>query len=353
MFRFAQPARMIWLVILTAALIAAVLPAAAASAADDEAAADPSDTVSWSATPADETGPDGRSWVELELDPGQSATEHLAVRNLGEREVTFSVTAADGYLTPTGRFNMLPSAEQSVDAGTWLTVAPRVTVPAGETVVLPFQIDVPPGSTPGDHAAGIAASILSQGGEDGAAVAVESRVGFRVMVRVAGDVTPRLGVEASGVYLVDWNPLDAGAVVITTTVTNSGNVRLRAEATANGQAVAGDGGDGPTELLPGDVRTQHIRVPRVWPIGVVTVPVTVTQSVVLPDGTEQALEPVVQSVTVWAIPWPQLIAAVGLALIVMALVWRRRRTSRRVDDLIAQARDEGRREAQESVVQQR
>ena len=348
MIRLGRTARPPWAMIFAAGVIAAVLPVTAASAADGDAAADDaSDTVSWSVSPADETAPDGRSWVELELEPGQSATEHLAVRNLGDREVTFAVKGADGYFTPTGRFNMLPSSEKSVDAGTWLTVASAVTVPAGGTVVVPFEVEVPSDATPGDHAAGIAASLLSQGSDDGARVAVESRVGFRVMVRVDGEVTPQLGVEASGIYITDWNPFDPGAIMLSTTLTNTGNVRLRADATAENGRSADDADEaaGPTELLPGDVRSHEIRVAGVWPIGIVTVPVTVTRSLVLPDGTEQSLESVVRTVTVWAIPWPQLLVVVGLALIVAALVWRRRRRTRRVEGLIARAREEGRREA--------
>ncbi|WP_156997166.1 hypothetical protein [Agromyces aureus] len=44
-----------------------------------------------------------RSRVELELGPGASATEHLAVHDLGDEAVTFAITASDGYLTSARR----------------------------------------------------------------------------------------------------------------------------------------------------------------------------------------------------------------------------------------------------------
>jgi hypothetical protein len=96
--------------------------------------------------------------------------------------VTLRISAADGYFQENGRFSMLPSDKESVDAGLWIEVQDEVTVGAGETVIVPFTTTVPENATPGDHAAGIAASVLSQQvEEDGAMAGVESRVGFRVM----------------------------------------------------------------------------------------------------------------------------------------------------------------------------
>ncbi|MEK8107066.1 hypothetical protein NKG94_21505 [Micromonospora sp. M12] len=68
----------------------------------------------------------------------------------------------------------------------------RVTVGPNETRVVPFTITVPKGATPGDHPAGIAATVTSTGGT----VSVESRVGFRVMVRVNGSARAALPVRA-------------------------------------------------------------------------------------------------------------------------------------------------------------
>lgn len=320
---------------------------AATLLAPTTATADDSAPVTWAVRPADASGPDGRSWVELELDPGEAITENLAVQNLSDTTVTFSITSADGYFTDTGRFNMLPSSEESTDAGTWISAADTVTAGPGETVVAPFTVTVPRDATPGDHAAGIAASVKSQGDDGGTAVSVESRVGFRVMVRVAGEIVPSLEVQSSGTYLMAWNPLDPGAVSLTLTLANTGNVRLHASGSAvwNGATLtAAQAEDGRDELLPGDHRVHQIRVPGVWPLLAVSVPLTVDQSLVLPDGTEQELEPVVQTVVVWAMPWPQIIVVAAVALMAWGILWRRRRRAEEIETLIARARDEGRRE---------
>lgn len=303
--------------------------------------------------PADEAGPDGRSWVESELEPGETAQEHLAVRNLGDERVTFSLTSADGYFTDKGRFNMLPSDRTSRDAGTWVTIEPTVTIDPGALAVVPFTISVPADASPGDHAAGVAASIGSQRSGAAAAVGIESRVGFRVMVRVAGEAAPGLDVVASGTYLTAWNPFQPGTAVITYTEQNTGNVRLAVSGSADRHNRGTDrdaAATGPTtEMLPGDSRTVEIRVPGVWPLGVTTVPVTVSQAAVRPDGTVQELNPVTRDVVVWAMPWPQLLAVLGVVLVAVGLLRRRRRRVQRFDRLLDQAREEGRRQAAQSA----
>ncbi|WP_137844768.1 hypothetical protein [Microbacterium sp. 2FI] len=337
------------LVALLAALGAGILSAPGAWAS---VSAEGEAPVTWSVRPADAAAADGRSWVEQEAEPGSVATEHLAVRNLGETDVTFAVTAADGYFTPAGRFTMLASDRESVDAGTWIDVAPTIAVAAGQTAIVPFTITVPMDATPGDHAAGIAASIFSEGTDAGAKVAVESRVGFRVMVRVDGEVQPSLGVEGSGAYLTAWNPLAPGDVVLAYDLENSGNVRLEvATGTEWGGAAIADDGEGaaPTELLPGDRRTAQLRVPDVWPLGLIALPLVVEQSIVMPDGTLLRMDAVEQTVWIWAIPWPQLVCVVALGLVALGLLWGRRRRAAELERLVADARAQGRREAQRGM----
>ncbi|WP_157001787.1 WxL protein peptidoglycan domain-containing protein [Agromyces laixinhei] len=305
--------------------------------------------VTWAVSPADESGPDGRSWVELELDPGEAATEHLAVRNFGDREVTFALTAADGYFTPTGRFNMLPSDTESVAAGTWITVADQVTVAPGGTAVLPFTVQAPEDATPGDHAAGIAASIYTESADEGAGLGVESRVGFRVMTRVTGTVQPGLDVDTNPNYVISWNPFEPGMIELEYTLENTGNVRLSVSGSVEHGGSTYPAPDSeqalPIELLPGDRRSVSIQVPDVWPLGPVMLPLTITQGVIAPDGETETLDPVELEVTAWAIPWPHLIIILALALVIAGLFWGRRRRTKQIEHLVDEAREAGRREA--------
>ncbi|MHC2999620.1 WxL protein peptidoglycan domain-containing protein [Microbacterium sp. HJ5] len=335
--------------LLAAALTLGFASASAPAIADDT----DEDTIRWSVTPADESGPDGRRAVEIELDPGETADDLFAVRNVSEVEVTFRLTAADGFYTRNGRFDILPADQESVDAGTWITIPEEVTVGAGETAVVPFDISVPENAEPGDHAAGITASVLStQTGDGGASVGVESRVGFRVTTRVTGEITPEAVVDAVvGDYATSWNPLRPGELTVTFDVENTGNTILLIEGSVNagGQSAGFPAeGENPQELLPGDSRSFTVLVDDVWPLFAVPVSVVVTPTMLTMAGDTSAIEPVVADITVWAMPWPQLIVLAGLALVVWALVWGRIRSRRRLQTMLADAKEAGRREAGEA-----
>lgn len=322
-----------------AGIVSATALAAPASAEDPA-------PVSWSVVPADASGPDGRVSVDHGIDAGASVEDHFAVRNLGKGEVTFRLSAADGFYNKKGRFDMLPSDQASVAAGTWISLPPTVTVAPGGTVVVPYTIAVPKDAEPGDHAAGIAASVMSVKQGDGAGVGVESRVGFRVMVRVAGDVVPAFAVKnVHADYASSWNPLRPGSVSVSFDVANTGNVRL---AVAGAVGIAGRSvplqpkGARAQEILPGEKHAFSVVVDDAWPLFLLAGDITVSPSARTVGGEALAVPPSKTSLAVWAVPWAQLLVLVGVALIVMALLWRRGRSKRRLEDMLESAREEAR-----------
>ncbi|MBF9133757.1 hypothetical protein I0C86_33205 [Plantactinospora sp. S1510] len=328
-----------------ATVVLAVPVAPVMAAAEPEAP-----TVTWTVQPANPSGPDGRRWMELTLEPGQVVTEHLAVRNLGNSGVVFALKAADGYLTDKGRFNMLPSGQASVDGGTWIVVQEKVTVGPNETKVVPFTITVPAGATPGDHPAGIAATIISTGGT----VNVESRVGFRVLMRASGTVRSSLAVDDLAVeYAPSWNPFSGGTIRVRYTVVNGGNVRATGTGRLAVSELFGLAGNDATvqveELLPGGSRTFESRVGGVWALGRLRTTVALTPT---PLGGNQAgaqIRPTRGTVTTWALPWAQLALLVLLGVLVLGLRTVVRRRRRRLARLLAQVREEGRAEGRGSV----
>ncbi|WP_214103807.1 WxL protein peptidoglycan domain-containing protein [Acrocarpospora catenulata] len=308
-------------------------------------------TLTWSVQPAGAQGPDGRRWVELTLDPGQTVTEHLAVRNFSDGAAVFSLKAADGYLTDKGRFNMLQSDRPSVDGGTWIQVQNEIRVGPKETKVVPFTITVPSDATPGDHPAGIAATVTSKQGT----VAVESRVGFRVMMRASGTV--RAAVAVSGLtatYRQSWNPFSAGTVTVTYTASNDGNVAVTGSGKVTVAELFGlaeqDAKADVEEIFPGDSREVEARIPGVWALGPLSTSITVSPAVQSGGPAGAMIERTSATVTVWALPWPQLILVAILAALVLVYRVITRRRRRRLADLLARARDEGRAEGQEAGV---
>lgn len=321
-------------------ILAAAFLAMAPASGTDVGEQDPA--VTWAVSPANASEPDGRSWIERTINPGEQTTEHLALRNLGSRNTTFTLTAADGYFTTTGRFNMLPADRASTDAGTWISVATKVSVAAHTTAIVPFTITVPKNATPGDHAAGIAASVLSTGTvQEGSRVGVESRVGFRVMTRVTGELKPELNVvDVEASYDMSWNPFAPGSATLKYGAVNSGNTRFTFTDSVDGSTARARG-----DLLPGE-RRESTNVVQAWPFGPVTIDLSVTPTA---DAASGAVPPPVRtSVIVWAIPWSQILCIVGLTLIFTSLALGRRRNKARVTKLINAARAEGRAEGSSS-----
>lgn len=317
------------LLALTASLAGLTAPAMAAE----------SDVITWSVRPGDESGADGRSWIEHELDPGESIVEHLVVTNHGDAAVAFRLNAADGYFTDKGRFNILPVGGTSTDAGTWIELSTQsVEVGPGASESVSFRITVPDDATPGDHPAGVSASVLLDGAGE---VKVDSRVGFRVMSRVTGELHSVAVATGAGSFTGSINPFEPGDMAVHYSVANEGNTRLQVQpdvtltapfglwsTTVQGQAL--------TEIAPGERRDGTIAVPGIWPAFLYTIDVD-TDVAPVADGLEiGTVESPGTTVTAMAIPWSQLVA-----LVLIAGVWTlwhidRRRKKNLIAQLSAQ-----------------
>lgn len=311
-------------------------------------ASDPDSPVTWSVQPSSSTGPDGRPWIEQTLDPGESAMEHLAVRNFSDHAVNFRLVAADGFFNKNGHFNILPSDQTSTAAGTWIDISDSVDVPAGATVVVPLTIRVPETAQPGDHAAGVAASIMSTStAQDGSDVGVESRVGCRIMIRVTGELAPGASIDnVTTTYQTSWNPFVPGDLTVEFDVTNTGNTRLRLTGvtTAAGSETRFPPSDQPQELLVGEARRMSVAISDVWATVLVPLSITVDpEVVVVGSDSPPGLAAVEVETTVVAMPWPQLALLIGVALIAVAILWRKGRSKRHLERLLHDAHEEGRR----------
>jgi hypothetical protein len=301
-------------------------------------------TLTWAVQPANQHGPDGRRWIEATLDPDQVVTEHLAVRNLSDRTIAFTLTAADGYLTDKGRFNMLASNRTSKDGGTWIAVPHTVTVKANETKVVPFTITVPADATPGDHPAGIAATVTSTTGT----VTVESRVGFRVMMRTTGTTTAALTItHLTTTYQHSWNPFTAGTIRVRYTTTNTGNLAATGtgKTTVTGPFTLSKRNTQDTieQLLPGSSHTVDTHIAGVWALGPLRTNVKTTPAI-QGDPTDTTIRENTATTQTWATPWAQLTLAITIGALALTLRTVTRRRRQQLAQLLARAREEGRAE---------
>ena len=133
------------------------------SDAHDDGDQIPEDMLTWSIQPAliddPEADAEERVSFRFELDPGESVEDEVIVTNFSEQELVFGLIASDGVVTEEGVFDLLPDPTESTDAGTWIEIDQEVTIPAGDSATVPFTVTVPEDALPGDHPAGIAASL--------------------------------------------------------------------------------------------------------------------------------------------------------------------------------------------------
>lgn len=331
------------LVVLTVmVLLLSPLLAGPANADTAEASGSAERTV-WSLTPALETEQEGeepRVSFRASVDPGGSVEDAVTLTNFSATEATFTLQAADGVVSDSGAFDILRPGEENTGAGQWIELEQtEVTVPADGEVTVPFTLTVPENATPGDHPAGIAASV-SSGSEDD--VAMVSRVGTRIHLRVTGDLAPTLTIGGPEVdYQQNWNPFAPGTATITWQVANEGNVRLGAQQSLESTGPLGLAGataevEPIREVLPGGQAQVSVEQ-RVWPLFGLTSRVTAAPAVVGEDEVDAELSTAEAQTTTAAIPFPQLILLVLLALVIWWLATRKKRAKKKFDAAVAAA----------------
>ena len=184
--------------------------------------------VTWSVQPAN-TLNGTRTQFEYSTDPGTQVVDYVVVSNLGETPAQFAIYATDATNdVDTGAFGLLPSNEPPTDLGAWITMdVESITIEPGQKSTIPFNLLIPSDATPGDHVAGIIASITSSTESEGTTVNLEQRVGARMYLRVSGDVAA--SAEISGVttsFTPELNPFAFGQMTVDYSVRNTGNVRM-------------------------------------------------------------------------------------------------------------------------------
>ena len=295
------------------------------------AVADETDRLTWSVSPADASGPDGRSRLEYLVEPGTEQRDQVVVRNLGSEPITVELAALDARQTADNAFELLAPDEISSRVGAWLRLdVTEVRVPARDEIVVGFSLSLPPDAEPGDHAGGIVA-VSTAAATDGPDV--QYRVGTRAYVRVVGPIAAALdadrldaGFAASPVLVTP------GTMTVDTGLRNTGNIRLVPSAqlrvgslfdlwTATRPLTELD------ELLPGGSLARTTTLADVPPLGPlwVTLELPRVESLGQEITAEVAFER--RTVLVWAAPWA--LPAGALVLVGLSvLVWRRRRLSR-------------------------
>ncbi|SIS02047.1 hypothetical protein [Microbacterium sp. RURRCA19A] len=310
---------------LPAALVGILLLALAAPAS--ATAADGG--VAWTVRTADNAYGTGRANFTYDtVEPGAVISDTMIVVNTGTEPLPLAVYAADAFTASTGEIDVLVDGQPSRDAGTWVSVdTTPLSLSPGQSAEVPFTITVPVDARPGDHGAGIVTSLTST--DPTSTLSVDRRLGTRITLRVAGELTPAASVSAASArYEASWNPFDSGRIVVEYALENTGNTRLTGAETL---ATAGLFGarTAPTQLtevLPGST----VRIAREIPafsLGWVAGSVDVTPEAV---GLGAApLAPVTAGFSIVAVPWSlyALLALILAAVLTAVLLVRHRRAA--------------------------
>jgi len=286
--------------------------------------------------------PDIRPFLYYVAGAGATITDHVAILNYSNRPLRLAVYSTDALNDDKGGFALLPGSTKPSDAGSWASIGTSrqtVTVPArtksstGQEsygfVIVPFTVKVPANASPGDHVAGVLASLVT-GGDPGqqANVKLDQRVGTRMFIRVAGKLAPGIAVEnVSAHYTGSLNPIAKGSATVTFTVANRGNVklggRLKVDVTGLlGRTASISLPDLPL-LLPGNAIDLTVQVLDVVPQIRNTATVTLTP-LKLQGDSDPDLPDVTGSAAFWAVPW-MLVALLLLMILLGWYLWHRRR----------------------------
>ncbi|MDX6203052.1 MAG: hypothetical protein QOJ83_2552, partial [Frankiales bacterium] len=280
---------------------------------------------------------DARARFDYTATPGAQQPDYVAISNNALTPLTLNVYASDGLNTESGGFDLLPASGKPVDVGSWITLkAATVTLKPGASVVVPFTVKVPAKVAPGDHVGGIVASLRTYGlDKKGNRVAIDTRVGTRVYLRIQGPLDPRLTIgnlhaKYSGSW---WNPFVSGKVTVSYTVANRGNVRLGAHGSLDLGGWFGSAHSASVpeiaELLPDNTHQEQVVVDHV--VRAFHERATVTAiPFSMPGDTDGRLTSVTATVHFWAVPWALLVVILLVPLTAVALLvrgWRRRRKS--------------------------
>lgn len=316
-------------------------PAARAATSPSPSPAAPPASSSVNATfgigPSNGKTPDGRSFFNFVSSPGGQVTDNVIVRNLSAESLTLRLYAVDAVSGADGSIGYAPASAAPKDAGSWLTLAKAndlstVTLPAQSAANVPFILKIPTAATPGDHIGGLIVSLTSKINSGQNSQSFEQRVATRVNIRVSGAIVAKLTVDhMAASYAPGFvvNPLGSGAVKVSYTVHNTGNVVLGGKQTAMvsglyGGSVAAKALANVPQLLPGASTVVTTTIHGVKP----GVRLTATAKVVPippPNAVDPGFVTASSSVSLWTVPWLVPIVIVLLIGGAGLWVWRRHR----------------------------
>ncbi|MCX6743276.1 MAG: hypothetical protein NT116_03485 [Candidatus Parcubacteria bacterium] len=165
--------------------------------------------------------------IEIDAKKGDIINQVLKVKNEGTENAVYYLSSQKFIAAnESGAPEFVEGAAEEVDLASWIKFGvTSITIPAGQTVELPFSIVVPQFAGPGGHYAAIFLSTVPPEAQAGASqVAVASRVGALVLVKIAGEIKESAELAEFNTTAESYASLPADFNI---RVKNSGNVHLK------------------------------------------------------------------------------------------------------------------------------
>lgn len=289
-----------------AAVVLLITALAVAGVGLRPAAAD--EGVPWTVHTASNSFGADRQNYRYSVNPGGEVNDAVVVANHGSAPLHLAVYGADGFTTKSGKLDLRTQDAKSTGVGAWVHPSrPTVTIAPGRSVEVPFAVAVPDNATPGDHMGGVITSLTQA---DEAGTNVERRLAIRIRLRIGGELTPKLAVEAMHIDYSDHaNPFAKGDATLTYTIHNTGDAILAARqvASVSGPSgrfnVAAEPIDDSPELLPGERWKVSVPVRDVTPALRLAATVTLTPLITDASGSIASLDSTENTTHGWAVPW--------------------------------------------------
>ena len=163
--------------------------------------------------------------IELDANRGDIITQAIKVRNESQTNVTYYLTTE--RFVASGEGGAPEFKGEDVGLASWIKFGgvQSITIPAGETIELPFTVEVPNfASAGGQYAAIFLSNIPPEKDTKASGVSIASRVGIMVFVKIAGDIKEEAKVEEFSTSSSSYNSLPVNFIV---KVNNLGNVHVR------------------------------------------------------------------------------------------------------------------------------
>jgi hypothetical protein len=162
--------------------------------------------------------------IELDASRGEIIDQSIKVRNESASDLTYYLTAE--RFVAGGEEGAPSFVGEDIGLATWVNFPyESISIPAGGTIQVPFKIIVPNYAAPGGHYAAIFLSTIPpKSTASTSQVAIASRIGTLVLVKIAGEVKENATMAEFTTAADSYSSLP---VKFNVRVENSGNIHVK------------------------------------------------------------------------------------------------------------------------------